>query len=303
MTTTDPRCSVLSRAADEPMPGSAPRADIWIVVEHPSGWGDAPLARAENGVRVVMARAAVDRTASLGFRVWVAHCADRPAVLRLGTVHDPDEVADWNLAEVAAGSHRSWGRPDPDPLLLVCANGRRDRCCGHEGARLADRLWAGPDAQRVLTCTHLGGHRFAPTALLLPAGVLLGRLDAHSAARLLPDARAGCLAPDLLRGYSTLSEPDQVADAAARRYSGHPSLDALPVELTETSPTTARAVVTLPAAVPTSVSSHVAVELALVPMETVPSCGRSAEELPRWVAQSVAPAASPPPEALDPSAL
>ena len=289
MTTSDPRCSVQSMAAGEPMPGSAPRADIWIVVEHPAGWGDAPLARAEHGVRVVMARAAADRTASAGFRVWVANCADRAAVLRLGTVRDPAEVADWDLAEVAAGSHLAWGRPDPDPLLLVCANGRRDRCCGHEGARLADRLWAGPDAERVLTCTHLGGHRFAPTALLLPVGVLLGRLDAHSAGRLLPDARAEHLGPALMRGYSTLSEPAQVAEAAARHFSGHDGLSPLPVDVASISPTSAQAVVTVPPTDPGVAGRRVVVELVREPFRSVLSCGRAPEEQHRWVARSVAP--------------
>ncbi len=213
------------------MVGTAPRADVWVAVEHPSGWGEAPLARAGNGVRVVMARG--PRTGGpedagagghpASGRVWVAYATGTP-VLRVGTVDQPEEVAAWDLAAVAAGSLRDWGTVASDPLLLVCANGRRDRCCGHTGGRLADELWSGPHRDRVLTCTHLGGHRFAPTALLLPFGALHGRLDAPTAARLLADADAGRMRAVTLRGMSTLAEPAQVAEAHVRAATGYAGL-------------------------------------------------------------------------------
>ena len=153
-------------------------------------------------------------------------------MLRVGGVDHPDAVAGWDLSAIAAGSLRDWGARDPDPLLLVCANGRRDRCCGHSGGRLADALWRGPLADRVLTCTHLGGHRFAPTALLLPIGALHGRLDEPGAARLLTDATLGDMARHTLRGHSTLDQPAQVAEVHARTITGHSGLAPLQVELT-----------------------------------------------------------------------
>ena len=266
------------------MPGSAPRADVWIVVEHPSGWGDAPLTRAEHGVRVLMARAARrGARAVAGFRVWVAYCAERPARLRVGLVGDPGEVAGWDLAQVAAGSARDWGRPDPEPLLLVCANGRRDRCCGHAGGRLADRLWAGPDASRILTCTHLGGHRFAPTALVLPNGVLHGRLDEGSASALLDLARAGRTTTSTLRGFSTLSEAGQVAEAEARRVTGYDRLDPLPVEVVEDAhDPRALACARARARVRIDGQEPFDVELARVIRAQVQSCGRVPEAVARW---------------------
>jgi len=235
------------------MVGTAPRADVWVAVEHPSGWGEAPLARAGNGVRVVMARG--PRTGGpedagagghpASGRVWVAYATGTP-VLRVGTVDQPEEVAAWDLAAVAAGSLRDWGTVASDPLLLVCANGRRDRCCGHTGGRLADELWSGPHRDRVLTCTHLGGHRFAPTALLLPFGALHGRLDAPTAARLLADADAGRMHAVTLRGMSTLPEPAQVAEAHVRAATGYAGLAPLAVVVEPDGPDHLRARVRLP---------------------------------------------------------
>ncbi|HSO03157.1 MAG TPA: sucrase ferredoxin [Candidatus Limnocylindrales bacterium] len=258
------RCRDASAAAGQPMAGTAPRADVWIAVEHPLGWGDAGLARSGHGVRILMARGpranpVTDPTTTTGpvdtrpatggppgtspgtvgpagtqdpagARVWVGYATGTPT-LRVGRIDRPEDVAAWDLSAIAAGSLRGWGRAEADPLLLVCANGRRDRCCGHEGGRLAEALWRGPHRDRVLTCTHLGGHRFAPTALLLPAGALHGRLDEASASDLVARAHAGRTPTASLRGFSSLDEPAQVADAHARGITGYDTLSPLQVDL------------------------------------------------------------------------
>lgn len=63
------------------------------------------------------------------------------------------------------------------PQVLVCTHGSRDRCCGVLGgfifAQLKRHL---PDT--TWQVSHLGGHRFAPTTLCLPLGLMLGRVEA-----------------------------------------------------------------------------------------------------------------------------
>lgn len=282
-TGSGPRCAALSSAAGEQMAGTAPRADVWVAVEQSAGWGEAPLTRAENRVRVVMVRGRrLGRGRGAGppreVRVWVGYSAGTPE-LRVGTVDRPEQVAYWDLAAVAAGSLRTWGEPDPEPLLLVCANGRRDRCCGHAGGRLADQLWRGPESDRVLTSTHLGGHRFAPTALLLPHGALHGRLDVACAADLLAGSREGVMRADTLRGFSTLPGPAQVAEAHARRVGGYRELAALPVELIAgPDPRRIWAGVAVP-----DLPAVLEVPLALRTEPTVMACGRDVEPSSRWV--------------------
>lgn len=264
------------------MAGTAPRADLWVVVEHPDGWGDAALARAGHGVRVVLARgsrADCSRARAEGrVRVWVADPSGAESSLRVGHVRDPADVARWDLEVLAGGGWGGWGRPEHDPLLLVCANGRRDRCCGHAGGRLADELWAGrADAGRVLTSTHLGGHRFAPTALLLPWGVLHGRLDLPAAHAILDEARAGRTPAATLRGSSTLAAPAQVAEAHARRLTGHAGLAPLPVTI-EPGPGdgTLRARVGLPA------GGELDLALVRTVEDRVASCGRGTQPVEHW---------------------
>ncbi len=287
------RCAEVSEARAEPMTGTAPRADVWVVVEHQPGWGDAELARSGHDVRVLMARAPrrvagppdaderrrgeLPRT-----RVWVGHVTGEP-MLRVGTVAHPADVATWDLAAIAAGSMRAWGAPDPDPLLAVCANGRRDRGCGHLGGRLADALWRGPHARRVLTCTHLGGHRFAPTALLLPAGALHGRLDQDSAAELLSGATRGTMRADTLRGFSSLTEPAQVAEAHARVETGHLGLEPLPVELSGPDGGGSVHARVQPGASASASAPAIGVDLVRRTDPTLLACGRQLESRARWL--------------------
>ncbi len=112
-----------------------------------------------------------------------------------------------------------------DPLLLVCTHGRRDRCCALDGRALA--LAVGDTD--VWECSHLGGHRFAPTALVLPTGYLYGRLDVSTAVSARKAAGLGEVEPALCRGRSTWSPAGQVAELAVRAATGLRDADALTV--------------------------------------------------------------------------
>ena len=94
--------------------------------------------------------------------------------------------------------------------LLVCTHGSRDRCCGSLGTKLERTLpsLADGDSQtRVWRTSHTGGHRFAPTALLLPEGSGWGYLDESVLDKILH--RSGPV-EDVLphyRGCAGLSSP------------------------------------------------------------------------------------------------
>ena len=121
------------------------------------------------------------------------------------------------IRDAAHGQLPPWGTKDDAPLLLVCTNSRRDRCCAIEGLPLAEGLAAGQHAARVLEVNHLGGHRFAPTAMLLPSGNVFGRLSTAAATEVLDAAATGRIgAMSLLRGRSSAAPPAQSAAIAVR---------------------------------------------------------------------------------------
>jgi len=72
----------------------------------------------------------------------------------------------------------------PHPLILVCTHGKRDQCCGRLGGKIFAKLHARKSAW-VWQTSHLGGHRFAPTLLTLPDGMMYGRIPEEEAEELI----------------------------------------------------------------------------------------------------------------------
>jgi hypothetical protein len=248
------RCS--AQSADEPLAGTAPRARAWLVLEQPGPYGfraledshlpervRAALATVpkESRTTVLLARRAggtddADRPSS-SRRFWFAHVAPGGVRMRHGVLDDaellrPDLLA--VLEAAARGELPPWGSVSTDPLLLVCTNGRRDVCCAVNGRPVAQSLAADPaNASRVLEVSHLGGHRFSPTALLLPWGHAFGRLDAASARDVLDAAVEGRIgAMGKHRGRTAAALPVQAAACAVRvseQIDGLDDVDALRV--------------------------------------------------------------------------
>jgi hypothetical protein len=94
--------------------------------------------------------------------------------------------------------------------ILICGHGRRDRCCGTLGTSLALQLAAdqiGGDNIRLWRTSHTGGHRFAPTMIVLPEATVWAFVDADMVQRIV--RRDGAL-DDLVpryRGCSGLISP------------------------------------------------------------------------------------------------
>lgn len=240
-------CSRLSALLGEPIAGTAAVARHWLCVEQPGPWGrDAiteshldiaigeELARRSEGtgVRVVLIRrpgSHADTHLPRPRRVYLASTHPGATTLEQATVHDPKELLDLDLAAIGAGGPAGLGSRLTTPLLLVCTNGRRDVCCALLGRQLAGAL-AARHADAVWECTHLGGHRFAPTALALPTGYAYGRLDVPAAERVLAAAAAGEVVLPGNRGRSTWSRPEQAAELAVRELIGELRADALTVD-------------------------------------------------------------------------
>jgi hypothetical protein len=119
----------------------------------------------------------------------------------------------------------------PSPVLMICTNSRRDVCCSVRGRPVALES-ASQRPGQVWECSHTGGHRFAPTGVLLPHGQTFGRLSGTSAVAAVDAAMRGEVAMELLgatydRGRSCLSVPGQAAESVVRQQIQEPSLLAL----------------------------------------------------------------------------
>lgn len=252
-----------SRLWDDPaLPawGTAAQATFVVALEQPGPWGAKALTqsglRPEVGAALEQACAAVGGRALLVRKPAVPHPdlpihGPRVVLLAGGFAGEPwlvrQEVADAaELLRLPLGSLAGFtpaeaasvlGWAPADPALLVCTNGRRDLCCALTGRTLANRVAVTHPGQ-VWETSHLGGHRFAPTALVLPSGVALGRLTPALARDALDAAASGTLAASNLderhfRGRSCLAPAEQVADAAVRLLTGELSPGALHVVAAE----------------------------------------------------------------------
>ena len=227
-------CSSFSARLGEPLAGTAPVATTWLAIEQPGPWGARALTqshldhelgaelgrRAEGtGIRIALIRRVGHHAltdVSSPRRVLICDTRPGTATVRSFTVSDPRELLDLDLAALGSGRLAA-GTAHVDPVILVCTNGKRDRCCAVLGRSLAlDLAETAASGTDIWEADHLGGHRFAPTAVVLPTGYAYGRLDAATATAALGAAAHGRVVTEHSRGRSTWSRPGQAADLALR---------------------------------------------------------------------------------------
>ncbi|MFI2436426.1 sucrase ferredoxin [Streptomyces sp. NPDC018693] len=245
-------CATVSRDLDEPISGTAAMASTWILLEQPGPWGaealisshlDPAVGRAlkravkGTGVRIALIRRP-GRHADFGTppvrRVFAAHTVPGRVWLRSASTGDPRRLLDLDFGALERGDHRSFdavlgGRAHTGgPLALVCTNGKRDRCCALLGRPLAAEL-AASGVEGAWEVTHLGGHRFSPTVLVLPYGYAYGRAEAHMVKEVLHGAQEGRIVVEGCRGSSAWERPGQAAELAVRTAAGEYAAEALSV--------------------------------------------------------------------------
>jgi hypothetical protein len=223
------RCADAARLRGEPLQASAVRYSRFLLLEVPGPWGTSALegrhlaagtarrlagAAADSGTHVLLIRRAGRRRSAApgtGTRPMAWALADTsPGVERVqwGSCHDPAELLRLDLAAALPDSATG-----PQRLALVCTNGKRDQCCAVRGRPVAAAIAAA--GWDTWECSHLGGHRFAATIMLLPTGDMFGWLDPQSAVEVIRRFDAGQLAASHYRGRCGQPAPVQAALHAA----------------------------------------------------------------------------------------
>lgn len=216
------RCSIRSDLRGDPMLGTAFPASRLLLVEQPFPWGPEGLrtsrfdsatalaveARArEAGIRVQAIRRTGRSPEGEPRRWMLVDSRQRSRSILRGEFGEDAELLELPL-------DGSRGEPETDPLYLVCTHGRHDPCCGQRGRPLL----AGLEAIRpgsAWQASHLGGCRFSPTVLVLPLGLMYGRVPPSADARLIRATEQGEVLTDLLRGRIGASPAAQTAIAFA----------------------------------------------------------------------------------------
>jgi len=233
-----------SHSGDRPCLASATaKARGWLLIEHPGPWperveqgppGPAAITEAVRaaraaGVRPQLIRRPGRRRGIPPVQVYVGYSHGERVWLEGRELADPAELADLDLAAVAAGTPPKFGEPVADPLLLVCTHGKHNACCAQHGAPLA-RFLSERFAPFVWETTHVGGDRFAANLVCLPHAVYYGALDRDEAVRAVEAYLRGEVLLDRLRGRAGYPEPAQAAEHFVREHTGVRGVTAVTVE-------------------------------------------------------------------------
>jgi len=235
----DLRCSMQARASEVRPIGTATAAPAFALLELPLPWpshieehpslAGVTDVLASVGARVQGIVPSAATTTSGSYRAtlyWrrdgTFHAYQRAE--RTGVLGDLAHTCEALVAEVTTpgptarggrrggASRRGGGGSARD--WLMCTHGSRDRCCGSIGTAAFATIDHRPDV-RLSRTSHLGGHRFAPTGLLLPEGTMWAWLDESSLAAVLDRSAP---VPDVIghyRGSVAMPRPEvQAAEAA-----------------------------------------------------------------------------------------
>lgn len=276
--TNEPReyCAALALAAGEPLLGTAPQVDAWLLIEYQPVWEKKALENNDlpNFVNdwINQHQAAL---AGEGYKPrvqFIRRRRDRNHQLNVFTARDGvtkhyvfDTYQDLVEADLDAT-----GEIVTKPHYFVCSNGRRDVCCSRFGlpvyAALRDRV-----GDRAWETTHVGGHRYAANVMTLPQGALYGYLSPEVTDVFVADIEANRLATRYLRGRSAYPPAAQAAETLVQETGAE--LDQIEGDVvTFTTP---------------SGPIHVRASRAATPLSVVPSCGKAVEPHYPWQVERI----------------
>jgi hypothetical protein len=227
-------CADLSGAASEDLAATASRVDRWVLIEYRGLWdrdvlgGSLLSAPLKQHLREQLARLGhsrllfvkrPERRSHKRRMLYVGSC--RPGEERFYALefdnHDDLVGYDFATALLDGGTP---GVPVEHPLFVVCAHGKRDRCCAKYGRPLYDLLKGKVDPAWVWQSTHVGGDRFAGNVVVLPEGLYFGRVDERNVDPILDHYFEGRIDLEHYRGRSAYTFAVQAAERAVREETG-----------------------------------------------------------------------------------
>jgi len=241
-------CYDASTERHEPMFATGSQVAGWLLVEVRGAWGEDAVHTSafgevvpphwkdelkQRGIRAVCVRSPLRLDAAA---VRMFSCAPRrpggaePAALwtrDVASFADVITVAeDLRIDRTPSGP---WERV-PDPLILVCTNGRHDQCCANQGRPLVRALRESQWAARVWECSHIGGDRFAANVVVLPESVYFGRVEPEVGPSLLTALDEGRIDLERFRGRTTYSLAEQAVEHFVRNELDLDAVDGVVVD-------------------------------------------------------------------------
>tara|TARA_A100001037_G_C15123703_1_gene625127 strand:+ start:807 stop:1649 length:843 start_codon:yes stop_codon:yes gene_type:complete len=211
------------------MAGTSDQVDIWLLVEYPDQWAAKFLEHPHLPQSLCSWIKRTEETLKLrGWKVRAqlirrnrkqkdnmsAFIAVRESLYGF-SFSRYDHLERFDLESLILGNRLDQIESLSDPMYFVCTHGLRDNCCGKFGLPVYRELES-KYQDRVWQTTHLGGHRFAPNVLVLPDGLLYGRVNLEDLTDFTDLVENKKIAFKYLRGRSAYRKHVQAAEVLSR---------------------------------------------------------------------------------------
>ncbi len=224
-------CYESSLNSNEEMYGTAPRVDVWFLLEYRGHWSgkafkDSKIPKAVKSFLNKQLKAVPNSRLQLikkhkntdeHFKFYLAASDETNPRLYEFELENYEELLSLDIKKIL----KSKKHMSDEKIFIICTNGEHDTCCGKFGMPVYLDIAESKYGSRTWETTHIGGHRFASTFVCLPHGLVYGRLrDGKVAEDLMKQYEDGKVHLPCYRGRSCHSNETQAAEYYLRKETG-----------------------------------------------------------------------------------
>lgn len=224
-------CFESSLNANEEMYGTAPKADVWILVEYRGHWSGSAFKDSKipkkvksylnkqikplKNSRLQVIKKQKNPDEQLKFYIAVTD-QENPRLYGFN-LNKYEDLLSLNLKKII----KSDKHISDENIYIICTNGAYDLCCGKFGMPVYLDMAKGKYGSQTWEANHIGGHRFASTFVCLPHGLVYGRVrEGTVAERLISQYESGRVDISSYRGRSCHPIEVQAAEYYLRKETG-----------------------------------------------------------------------------------
>lgn len=225
------RCSEVTRELELDSGGTALRADFFLAIDAPLPWPKPVLNHElltgvtellDNYSSSVRLLASVpennDQLTVTAYELKQSVQPGKSLLERTQWIFQPSNLLE-TLENALDGKRSENFRNKPQEQveevreLWICTQGSHDVCCGSEGTSLYLEAEANLQEVKVRRVSHLGGHRFAPTAVTFPDGRMWSHLNMENLYQIFNQTPVDEKLIKKNRGWCGLKKgPEQIAE-------------------------------------------------------------------------------------------
>lgn len=232
-------CAQICQQAQEPMIGTAARADFWCLLEYTERWNEFAIRDSILPPGVLAWQKEVQNCFP-DFRMQLIKQHHYPqqtitcffAITRHGQqalyrfqLKKYTDLLQIDLSALVDGAACYKPYLEHEPLFLICTHGKHDRCCAKFGLPIYYEVTQ-LVGNRAWQSSHVGGDKFAANLLCMPYGLYYGHVAALDVKQIIDATYNRHIYLEKFRGCSNYPSVVQAAEYFLREQTGILDLDA-----------------------------------------------------------------------------